>query len=269
MMEILQVDKSRILYPANEEKTAALLCKIVKKNDQLMLESWGLNTPDNLCILIMNSWQEYLDYAPPKNWQLIIKILSPILYQRFERIWPLIGGWEQRFGTRRTVGLKPPELLVKSKNNIGEEIFITINDSYVKFQLNACHELTHAYSAHLNLPSWLKEGIAMVSADRYIKRQTVKQSTLNKLGETASTNNPRTYRKIHVTNPGELIYFYICSYWATRLIEETQPGLIKSLLAKRLSHKEFETQLSAAYNVDLTEFWNRTNQLAIIQFQEV
>ena len=41
----------------------------------------------------------------------------------------------------------------------------------------ACHELVHAYTAHLKLPAWLHEGLAMLTVDRFFERPTVKRES--------------------------------------------------------------------------------------------
>ena len=164
-MESLQSQKIAIYYPAGELTTAELLCQVVGKTDHLMFTLWGLQTPEDCRAYVLKDWQDFLSHAPPRNIRFFLKLLHPILSSRINRLWPYVGGWEQRFGKRIAVGVKPPDLLRQSDSSMGSLIFIPVEDITLKFQLTACHELAHAYSTHLALPAWLKEGIAMVSTD--------------------------------------------------------------------------------------------------------
>ena len=267
-MEAIHINEIPIYYPSEERLSAELLCRVIEKTDQLMIDLWGLSAPDDCRVYVMTSWQDFLAHAPPKNWQILIKLFGPILCPRFNRIWPYVGGWEQRFGKLVAVGVKSPELIQDSDTSVGEEIFDPVNDVSLKFQLTACHELTHAYSTHLVLPAWLKEGIAMVSVDRYHESQTVRQETLETLSRRVNNHRPGGYRRIRGTDPNQMIYFYARSYWITRFIEETRPGLLMSLFDKRYRHKELETRLAAAYHMTYEEFWETANQRIIRHFTQ-
>jgi hypothetical protein len=49
---------------------------------------------------------------------------------------------------------------------MGESIFAKEENPEQILLPIVCHELTHACSSHLDLPTWLNEGLAMVSVDR-------------------------------------------------------------------------------------------------------
>jgi hypothetical protein len=106
----------------------------------------------------------------------------------------------------------------------------------------------------------------MLSVDRYLEYPSVKPDTLEILENRQNDEHPGGYRNLKVSDPNELIYFYARSYWMTRYIEETRPGLLKSLFDKRYRHKELESRLAAAYHLDYGEFWKTANQEAVKRF---
>jgi hypothetical protein len=64
------------------------------------------------------------------------------------------------------IGIKPPRLLEQSDRSIGVRMFVDEKDMKVNVQHVTCHELVHACSAHLELSTWLNEGIATVTTDQ-------------------------------------------------------------------------------------------------------
>ena len=141
---------------------------------QIMQDSWQLNPPaecrgihhDHLAaVFIPCSSQVVANYSDYNH----AADEEPLRYTL-----GVAGGWEQQFGKRHTFGVKPPHLLKDADQSIGERIFVKEENIDVKVQQNTCHELTHAFSSHLKLPMWLKEGLAMVSVDKYAGKPTVK-----------------------------------------------------------------------------------------------
>lgn len=154
-------------------------------------------------------------------------------------------GWEQKYGNVRTVGIKPPRLLETADRRIGERIFIKEESIQDKIRSIACHELTHAFTAHLRLPAWLKEGLAMLMVDKFFLKPTVKKNTLEILKNSSdpSAGSQRSGFKGEDT----LLYLYIRGYWRTRYIYETCPDLLKELLAKPYGKKQLEVKIAGAY----------------------
>ena len=266
-MDTLFVDGMPIYYPPEERRASILLRQVAEKSVHLNQELWGLSTPQDFRLYVMTSWRDFFSHAAPRNWQILIKLVSPLLYPRVDRMWPYVGGWEQRFGARIAVGVKPPSLMSESDTSLGEKIFCQVEDIERKFQLTACHEITHGYSTHLALPAWLKEGIAMVTVDHYAGEGTVRPDTLDILTKRNDSEQSGGYRSMRAKGPQEMIYIYVRGYWVTRYLEATRPGLLKSLFDRRYPQRELETRIAAAYDMTHDQFWESINDLVASHFE--
>ena len=131
-----------------------------------------------------------------------------------------------------------------------------------------CHELTYAFTAHLKLPVWLREGLAMVAVDKFVGRPTVKDSTIGSLDRPSGQANPRGYRGLSTKDPDAFIYPFIRGYWITRYLKETQAGLLESVLAQRYSHEALESKVATACGMGREEFWQRIDPIVAAHFRE-
>jgi len=120
-----------------------------------------------------------------------------------------------------------------------------------------CHELVHAFTSHLRLPVWLHEGLAMLTVDRFLGRPTVQAETIEALAHSPGAASPGRYPRFTTQDPHAIVYLYVRGYWLTRYIEETRPGLLKSLLTRRYRHDELESQIASAFSMGRDEFWRR------------
>jgi hypothetical protein len=179
----------------------------------------------------------------------------PLCVLRVRKLWQSAGGWAQAYGKRRAVGVKPPRLVQLGDKSIGDRVFVRVDDVREKVQHNTCHELVHAFTAHLKLPAWLNEGLAMVTVDRYVGRPTVRCETLEALERRCQETDVERKRKMRVGDEGWVAYHYVRGYWLTRYLEETRPGLLKGLLSRHHGHRELESKIAAAYGMEPEEFW--------------
>jgi hypothetical protein len=169
----------------------------------------------------------------------------------------------QRYGKRAAVGVKPPRLIEMSDKSIGQRIFVKDESLDQKVQLITCHELTHAFTAHLRLPMWLNEGLAMVMVDKFHGEPTVKLETLEELQGSKNNQSPGKYQKLSTKDKDALVYHYVRGYWITRYIEETKPDLLKEVLGRRFSHKVLEEKLASAYDMNREDFWKAIDGMLV------
>jgi hypothetical protein len=248
------------LYYDDEGAYALTLVKEACQQAVLLVQTnWQLVPPEECRGYIMTSLQQYLSHAPPAAWRLMLGLTKPFWYSRFETLWDYAGGWEQQFSKRHTFGVKPPHLLQKADRSIGELIFIQEDDINMRVQRNTCHELTHAFSSHLKLPMWFKEGLAMLSVDIFAGKPTVKSDSLYRLNNKIHDNSPGSYRQARVTDPDTLVYQTVRGYWLTRYLQETQPELFPKLLGQRYSHTTLENKVAQACGLDPVVFWREIN----------
>jgi hypothetical protein len=236
---------------------------------RIMQDSWQLNTPAECWGYVMTSLDQYMTHAPPSIWRVLLAVTKPLWNSRFKALWEVAGGWEQQFGKRHTFGVKPPHLLEAADKSIGERIFVKEEDVDAKVQQNTCHELTHAFSSHLKLPLWLKEGLAMVSVDKYAGKPTVMSETLDLLSNGTPDSNSRSYRGGRINDQDGLVYEVVRGYWLTRYIEDTQPQLLLDLLKRQYKHNMLENKVADAYGMETDTFWQGINGMIGSHFKQV
>lgn len=267
-METLTAAELTLFFDPEERKAAELIGRACERSVQINHEYWGLDTPEDLRVYVMTSWRNMVFHAAPRSWRILLAIAMPLLAPRIHRMWPYVGGWEQRFGKRATVGIKPPHLMEEADRSIGERIFVRLEPVEERVRSVTCHELNHAFVAHLAPPAWLKEGLAMVSVDQFFGRMTVRPETLTALARPSREAGAQSYRQVRVTDPDAAVYQYVRGYWVTRYLDETRPDLLRSLLVRRRSHKELEGMVAAAFDLGREEFWSRIDRMVVSHFGE-
>ena len=120
---------------------------------QTIRESWQLRTPTDCRVYILTSWPRCVFLGAPLSSQILLGVTFPFWYAEFKQRWYYSGGWSQGYGDRQVVGIKSPRLIAQIPDPIGESIFIKEDDLNQKVLSIVCHELTHAHSSYLQLPS--------------------------------------------------------------------------------------------------------------------
>jgi len=265
-MESIPISGLTLFFEAEERDAAELIRPACEKSVRLIHGNWGLETPEDCRVYIMTSWLRAPFQSAPWPWKVLLALFFPLWAPRARKIWPYAGGWEQQYGQRRTVGVKPPRLISLSDSSIGDRVFVREDDVRAKVQGVTCHELVHAFSSHLRLPTWLKEGLAMVTVDRFLERPTVRYDTLEVLERSSHRTSHGGREKLRVGDQDALVYQYVRAYWLTRYLEETRPGLLKGLLSRRYRHDELESQVAAAYGKEGEEFWSEIDREVVSHF---
>jgi hypothetical protein len=257
-----------ILFFREEDRdAAALIGNACEKSVRLIRTLWPLDTPEDCRVYVMTSWLGFVFRSAPLKWRILLGISTPLWYFRARKLWRYAGGWAQSYGGRRAVGVKPPRLIQSAESGIGDRLFID-RDLSEKVEHLTCHELVHAFAAHLKLPMWLNEGLAMLTVDRYHGEPTVRQNTIESLRDSSFGTNPGTYRKTRAGDMNSLVRHYVRAYWLTRFIEETNPALMKDLLSKRRSHEALEEKTAKALGMSYTEFWHRIDGSVLSHFSQ-
>jgi hypothetical protein len=261
------VDGLTVLFDADESDAADLIGRASSKSAQLIRRLWSLETPNDCRVYVMTSWFRFLFHsAPPYLWPVLV-LLMPFWLGRVRQLWRVAGGWAQRWGSRRAVGVKPPRLMEIADTSIGSRIFVKGENIEEKVENVTCHELVHAFSGHLRLPMWLNEGLAMVTVDRYLEKQTVRGDTLDLVGQWTGGRDPARYRKIRITSPDAIVYHYARGYWLTRFLQENHPDLLTGLLKKRLGHLALERRVATAFGMKPPEFWRTIDATVVAHFR--
>jgi hypothetical protein len=257
-----------LYYDAEEQEAADLIARACAKSVPLIEAHWGLARPDDLRVYVMTSWLRPILHSAPWPWRILLAVTLPLWGLRARALWRIAGGWEQAFGQRRTAGVKPPRLLQEADGSLGTRIFVPGRDLDQRVEHNTCHELAHAFVTHLRLPAWLKEGHAMVTVDRYAGEPTVQGGTLETLARSSAQPGAGHTRRLETRDTASLIYQCVRGYWITRMLDETQPDLLRSLLQERLAPQGLERRLAAGLGVQRQELWDRMDSVVVAHFQQ-
>jgi hypothetical protein len=65
-----------------------------------------------------------------------------------------------------------------------------------------------------------------------------------------------------------MVYHYARSYWLTRFIEATRPGLLKDVLSQPSIHKALESQVAATFGMETVAFWREVDGMLVSFFKE-
>ncbi len=266
-MQSMPIDGLTLFFDEGERDSVELLRHACEKSTRLIHESWSLDTPQDCRVYIMTSWLHFVFHSAPWSWRILLAATMPLWYWRVRKLWEYAGGWTQRYGKRRAVGVKPRRLIQAANTSIGERIFIKNEDVGQKVQHVTCHELVHAFTAHLKLPMWLNEGLAMLTVDRYFGEPTVRPETLETLARAPQGTSPGRYRKLRVKDQDGMVYHYVRGYWLTRYIEDTRPGWLKGILERRYRHKTLESKVASAYGRDDAQFWRDVDGMVVSHFR--
>jgi hypothetical protein len=266
-MEKREIGGVGLHYALADEQAADLIAEAIRRSIDLITRTWGVPVPEDCRVYVMTSWMRFMFDAAPWHWRVLLAATLPIWFLRVRRTWPYAGGWAQRFGRRRAVGVKPPDLLQKADTRIGIRVFVHVEDPRVRVGHITCHELTHAFTAHLGLPAWLNEGLAMVTADHYAGADTVLRETLEALRSDGHAQRPRGYRRLSVRDPGSLIYLTTRGYWITRFLAETNPDLLPDLL-KRRQGRALDRAIEHALGLGHGELWQRIDDMVVDHFTQ-
>jgi len=251
-----------LFFDAKEQEAAELVGDACEQSMELICRLWGVEVPADCRVYVMTSWPSFLFHSTPWSWRILLGVTLPLRYARLQKLWEIAGGWTQCYGERRTVGVKPPRLLQAVDNRFRERIFVPRKvDEWV--QHNTCHELVHAFTDHLRLPTWLHEGLAMVTVDRLAGAPTVRAETLEALVQSATGSRLQEKHGRRSIDQGGLIYLAVRGYWVTRYLAETQPAPLRKHLDRRLPHDVLENALAAELGID----WSKIDTIVVSRFQ--
>lgn len=246
-MKQLRIVGLDLYYEPQEQDSARLIGAACEKSVQLIQQRYGLPAPRDCRVYVLTSWRRFLFHSDPWLSKVYLFVAYPVLAWRGRAIWPHAGGMALRFGRRCVVGIKPPHLIEKANRGLGQQFFLSNRDAQEKTETVTCHELVHAFAAHLKLPTWLNEGLATLAMEHYLGRHIVRPDTLDRLAAVPQPADLNRARRLRIDQPQDLILQYIWGYWLTRYIDESKPELLRALLSQRRGRKAFEEALAAAF----------------------
>ena len=256
-----------VLINPDEQETVDLIGSACARAIQLSQELWGLGSPEDCRIYVMTSWLGFVFQSAPWPWRILLGATIPIWAFRARRTWPYSAAWTQRYGKRVAIGVKPPRLLERSDRSIGVRMFVEEKDMRVNVQHVTCHELVHACSAHLKLPTWLNEGITTVTVDRFLERPTIRQETLAFMKGFLPKATPPTYRELSRMGGAEIAYHGMRGYWLVRYLEEEHPGFLRRMFSLRRDPKAIEQEMIVELGMEPGRFWGQIDDVVVDHFE--
>ena len=265
-MQIENAEGLSLLFDDDERETAGVVRGACVGTRRVLHERWGLDAPVDCRVYVMTSWRRFLFHAAPWPWRLYLGLTYPLWARRVERIWDVAGGWAQSFGDRHTAGIKPARLMQRADRRPGQRIFHEVAEDDAKVRHVTCHELTHAFSAHLRLPHWLKEGLAMVAVDRLMGKATVRAETLEIYTGGFANREPGRRSGRGRLDQDALVALYVRGYWTTRYLDEEHPELLTRLLARRYTRPELDSLLASSLGMKPRTLWGEIDARVSVHY---
>lgn len=226
MHNYINVDGIRVYSDENQAETVKIIRDNIKPIVEMLSASWGIKPLSNCRIHVMDDLNKFLFRSSPIHLRPLVLLNTLINKKRLDYLWQHAGGWGKRYGNRYVIGIKTRELIEVSESNIGEKIFYKA-DMVEKIKHILCHELTHSCTTLYQMPSWLHEGLAMISVDEFLEKQTVKKQTLERFKQIKSVKQPESIEDI-----------YIFGYWIVYYLDNYKPEILRRLLKSRNCYED-------------------------------
>ncbi len=254
MTEYLRIEAAGlpVFHAADQACAAHAMAEAAERTIPTLARRWSLTAPHACELHVLTDCLEFIDRTVPTGLRLLLRLTKFFWRRRAERAFALAGGWMLPWPGRPVVGVKPPELLSRADPSLGDRLFVPVADPLEKVRHVTCHELTHACTAHLRLPPWLNEGLAMRAVDHMVGRQTVLDETRAFARLDRLILHPRSYRRIGPQDHDSLIRLYASGYWITRRLEDEHPALLAQLIQGRHSSRSVSEMVKASLDAKAT-----------------
>ena len=260
-MQTQTIGVIQLAYPPAEAETAGWIAEAIPGALTQAQRLWGLAPPADCRIYVMTSPVGFVYQSAPWIWRLALGLAIPFWLGRVRRTWPISAAWTQRYGQRVAIGIKPPRLLepderaLEIRRRIGQRIYVEQDDPKAKIQQVTCHELVHACSAHLRLPTWLNEGLATLTADHLLLRPTIRKDTLDFVRDYQPKAAPPSYRALSRMDDEAIAYHGVRGYWLVRYLEAKYPGKLKHLISLHPDGAAIEAAIIRDHSMEPESFW--------------
>jgi len=266
-MRLRKINGITLFYNPSDLDTVEVICDSSTRALRLIQDNWGIEKPADCQIYVMTSWWGFFFQSAPWFWRILLAVSFPLWGFQARRMWPYSAAWTQRYGHRVAIGIKPPRLLEVSDKSIGVQMFVEEKDTNTKLRHLTCHELTHACSTPLRLPAWLNEGLAAVTVDRYLGKDTIRRDTLDLIRSFEPKGRPPTYRELSHLKANAIAYYSLLGYWLVRYLEERCPGFLKRLFSSSPISRMLESEIAAELGVALDGFWSKIPDVVVAYFE--
>lgn len=260
-MEHVVVNRVPILYQPQDRDVALQLGGAAAEASQFLRQYWNLEPPAQYRIYVMDSLVGFRIHAAPRPLRLLLWLLLPFWYPSAMKLWPRVSALTEPYQSYPAIGIKPPRLLETGDKSIGEQYMLPEPDMTTRLRATLCQELMHVFTAHLSLPMWLNEGLALLSSERFLRKPIIRPDAIDLLKPRGAGTPPSKYRRISHLDNGQLAYDYARGYYITRLLDDTQAPFLRELLTKRRDAEDIRSLIGRHLPIRRRRFWQDIDAL--------
>lgn len=243
MKSIRIASDARVVYEMGHDQTAAAVSEMYDSAIGHLEQLYGAKQNTDVEIVICDSPLTFLFHAL-SGLRLIFARMTLFLWKnRVMSFYNRAGGVTLHAGGRAYIWIRPPEAYDYVDRTIGNTLFGPMPDPDFRLKFVFIHEMTHAVVGNRKLPAWINEGLAMYAADTYLKKNTVRQETLENIEKRDGTFRLQGYRDMLKSRIEDIAFTYAYGYWATRYIAENHMEVLQDSIKKNLKGNEFVSQI--------------------------
>jgi hypothetical protein len=117
------------------------------------------------------------------------------------------------------------------------------------------------------LPTWLNEGIATVTVDRFLEKPTIRRETLEFMRRFLPKAAPPTYRELSCMGGEAIAYHGMRGYWLVRYLEEKRPGFLKRTFSLHRDPRAIGQEMIAELGMEPRSFWREIDDVVVDHFE--
>lgn len=235
-----------VSYQTHHQDEINIITESLPRIMRYLDNNWKLTLTRKIKVHIMDSWQESIMKSAPYYFKPLVFIQLILSYRKLQKLWCSIGGWGKAYGSNYYVGVKPIDVLTQSLSEKESSIFLEVMNPSEKLSHILCHELTHAYCEIGKLPTWLYEGIAMVSVDNIFSINTVRPESIRLIQDITLVEQINSSLKV-----------YVFGYWMTKYLISVEGKTVNELINYRnSSNTDFNNYFNEKI-VDMLDYYKQ------------
>ena len=258
----------RYLFEPAERETAEQVRAICAESVRVTQEQWELPLPRGCRVYVLASWWQAALLPAPLPLRLWYAATLPLWRHRARNVWSQAAAWTQPYRSAPAVVVKPQRLWTKREDSIGRRIY-RFHGPEDRMRNVVCHEMVHACANRLRLPLWLNEGLAMLTVDRLLGRQTVRTGTLPLLAHDGARDPVTDYRRLGAVADDAVVHAYVRGYWLTRFLAESHPDLLRGLIARRMSRVAIDYAIGRRLSLRRQALWREIDVIVAAHFADL
>jgi len=225
----------------------------------LINKLWGLNQPGVINIYISKSYIKFLLSAFTSYKKIFMGLTLPLWYLKVKKALEHSNALSAKRNDNYSIYIKPINEHNQSNFSLKTDLFKKEKALTVKFISALCHAIVHVFISPINTYIWFREGLGIYTANKLIKKETVKNDSLNILKRKKIT--PIRKENLIDIDDENLVYNSVKGYWTVRYLEENYPGFLKDTFRKKDLDIEKEIAKKTGISIEKNKFWHELDKL--------